>query len=153
MFLGLLTDASTASNHTKCASLSNKKCMTQPTIINLHHNECIQGLHYYPFAVNLDRCVRSCNTLNDLSNKVRAPNETEELNRSIFNMITGINDMKTLTKYTSWEWECKFENVNEKCKYNSYQKWNNDKCFLRAQTTYMSKRLYLESCYIKLQIW
>ena len=27
-------------------------------------------LHNYPFAVELDRCVRTCNTLNDLSNKV-----------------------------------------------------------------------------------
>ena len=28
--------------------------MHQPTIINLHPNEYNQGLHYYPFAVNLD---------------------------------------------------------------------------------------------------
>ena len=28
-----------ASNHTKCVSLSNQKCMTQPTLISLHSNE------------------------------------------------------------------------------------------------------------------
>ena len=28
--------------------------MIQPTLINLHPNEYTQGLHYYPFAVNLD---------------------------------------------------------------------------------------------------
>ena len=44
--------------------------MTQPTLINLHPNEFNQGLRYYPLLVNLDRCVRSCNTLNVLSNKV-----------------------------------------------------------------------------------
>ena len=44
--------------------------MIQPTLINLHPNKHTQGLHYYPFAVNLDRCVQSCNTLNDLSNRV-----------------------------------------------------------------------------------
>ena len=44
--------------------------MIQPTLINLHPNKRTQGLHYYPFAVNSDRCVRSCNTLNDLSNRV-----------------------------------------------------------------------------------
>ena len=27
------------SNHTKCMSLSNQECMTQPTLINLHPNE------------------------------------------------------------------------------------------------------------------
>ena len=46
-------------------SLSNQKCKTQPTMINLHPNEYIQELHYYPFKVNVDICVGSCNTLND----------------------------------------------------------------------------------------
>ena len=45
-----------------------------------------------PFAINLDSCVGSCNTLNDLSNKVCVPNRTEDLNLSISNMITGINE-------------------------------------------------------------
>ena len=61
-------------------SLSNQKCKTQPTMINLHPNEYIQELHYYPFKVNVDICVGSCNTLNDLSNKVCVPNKTEDLN-------------------------------------------------------------------------
>ena len=43
--------------------------------------------------------VCSCNTLNDLSNKVYVPNKTENLNLSVFNMITGINESKTLTKH------------------------------------------------------
>ena len=53
-------------NHTKCISISNQKCMTQPTLINLHSNECSQEFHYYSFAVKSDRYVGSCNTLNDL---------------------------------------------------------------------------------------
>ena len=75
-----------------------QKCMNQPTLIHLHPNEYSQELHYYPFAVKLDRCVGSCNTLNDLSNKVCIPNKTEDLNLSAFYMITGINKSKTLTK-------------------------------------------------------
>ena len=62
MFIGLLTGVVNASNHTKCVSLSNQKCMTQLTLINLHLNEYKQELYYYPFAVNLDRCVAGCNT-------------------------------------------------------------------------------------------
>ena len=49
----------------------------QPTLINLHPNEYIQGLRYYPCAVKLDRCIGSCNTLNDLSDKVYVSNKTE----------------------------------------------------------------------------
>ena len=91
MFIGLLTGTVSASNHTKCVSLSKQKCMTQPTLINLHPNEYSQELHYYPFLVKLHRCVGSCNTLNDLFNKVCVPNKTEDLNLSVFNMITGKN--------------------------------------------------------------
>ena len=65
--------------------------MTHPTLINLHPNEYSQGLRYYPFAVNLDRYVGSFNILYDLSNRVCVLNKTEDLNLSVFNMITGIN--------------------------------------------------------------
>ena len=54
--------------------------MIQPTVINLHPNEQSQQLYYYPLAVKSDRCVGSCNTLNDLSNKVYLPNKTEDSN-------------------------------------------------------------------------
>ena len=91
IFIGLLTGLVNRSNHTKCVLLSNQKCMIQPTLINLHPNEYSQEFHYYLFAVKLDRCVRSCNTLNDLSNKLCIPYKTEELNLSVFNTITDIN--------------------------------------------------------------
>ena len=76
--------------------------MTQPTLINLHPNENSQKFHYYPFAVKFDKCVGNCNTLNDLSNKICVPNKTEDLNLSVFNMITGINESKTLAKHISF---------------------------------------------------
>ena len=115
IFIGLLTDRVSASNHVKCVLLSNQKCMTQPTLINSHPKEYSQEFHYYPFAVKLDRCVGSCNTLNDLSNKICVRNKTEDLNLSVFNMITGINESKTLTKH-----------ISRQC--NSNKWWNNDKC-------------------------
>ena len=71
--------------------------MIQPILINLHSNGYRQEFLYYPFGVKLDRCVGICNTLNDLSNKVCIPNKIEDLNLSVFNMITGINESETLT--------------------------------------------------------
>ena len=90
--------------------------MIQPTLINLHPNEYSQELHYYLFLVNLDRCVGSCNNLNDLSNKVNVPSKTEHLNLSVFNVITGINESKTLTNYISCEYKCKYD--GRKCNSN-----------------------------------
>ena len=111
------------SNHIKCVLLSNQECMIQTTFI-LHPNEYSQEFHDYPFLVKLDRCVRSCNTPNDLSNKVCVPNETVDLNLSVLNMITGINESKTLPKHLLYEFKCKFD--GKKCNLNQW--WNNDKC-------------------------
>ena len=78
IFIGLLTAVLSGSNYTKCGSLSNQKCMPQPIFINVHPNEYSQELHYYPYyPFNFDRYV---------------PNKTEDLNLSMFNMITGINE-------------------------------------------------------------
>ena len=90
----------------------------------MHSNEYSQKFQYYPFTVNLDICLGRCNTVNDLSNKLSAPNKTEDLNLSVFNMIMGINESKTLTRHISCECKCKFD----KRKRNSNQWWSNDKC-------------------------
>ena len=120
----LLASIVSASNPTKFVSLSHQKYEIQPTLINLHPNEYSQELHYYPFTVKLDKCVGSCNTLNDLSYKVCVSNKTEDLNLSVFNMITGINEWKTLTKHISCECKCRYD--GRTC--NSDQWWSNDKC-------------------------
>ena len=54
--------------------------LSQTAVINLYPSEYSQTFIYYPFAVKLDRCVGSCNTLNELPNKVCVPNKTEDLN-------------------------------------------------------------------------
>ena len=45
----------------------------------------------------------------DLSIKVCVPNNTKDLNISIFNMITGVNESKIKKKHISCECECKFD--------------------------------------------
>ena len=67
--------------------------------------------------VNLDRCNGSCNTLDNA-------NKTENVNLNVFNLIARINESKALTKHTSCGFKCEFDSR----KYNSNQKWNNDKC-------------------------
>ena len=118
-----LTSMVSVSNHIKRVPLNNQKRMAQSTFINLHPNECSHELCYYPLAVNLNVCIGSSNTLGNLSSKVCVPNETEDLNLHVFDMITGINESTTSTKHISCKCECKFDSK----KWNSNQKWNNDK--------------------------
>ena len=138
IFIILLTRIFNASNHTKCVSLSNQKCITQPTLINLHPYEYSQVFHCCPFSVKLARCVGSFNTLKDLFDKVCVPNKTEDLNLRLFNIITEINVSKALTKHVSCECNCRFD--GRKC--NSDQWWNKDKCRCECK-----KRLVCEKDY------
>ena len=93
--IGLLNVLVNGSNHTQCISLSNRKCMIQPSLINLHPNEYSHEFRYYPFAVKLDICVASCNTHNNhMSNELFVPNKTEDLTLSVFNVITGVNESR-----------------------------------------------------------
>ena len=56
--------------------------MIQPNLVSLNPNDYSQELSYCLFPVKLDRCVGSCDTLNnkiidliiDLSNKIYLPN-------------------------------------------------------------------------------
>ena len=70
--------------------------------------------------VELAKCVGSCSALNDLSNELCVPNETENLNLSVFNMIAGIIELQRLRKHISGKCTCKFD--GRKC--NSNLKWN-----------------------------
>ena len=62
-------------------------------------------------------------------------------------MITGVNESKTSAKHISCKCKCKFDGR----KFNSNQKWNNDKCRCECKNpkkaSCMPKRLYLKSCY------
>ena len=69
--------------------------------------------------VNRERCAVSCSTL-DIYCCVYVPNDTEDLNLYLVNMITGINKSKTLTKRISCTFECKFYSK----KFNSNQNYN-----------------------------
>ena len=53
MFIGLLTSVVSVSNHTKYTSLTNQKCMAQPTFINLHPDEYSRNIYHANVNVSL----------------------------------------------------------------------------------------------------
>ena len=72
-----------------------------------------------------------CKILNDLFDRIYVPNKTEVLRLNVFNMITAINDSKTLTKHTKCESKWNFDGRRR----NSNQNWNNDKCRCKRENT------------------
>ena len=92
--------------------------------------------------VDLHRCVRSCDTVNDLSNIKHFSNTIKNLNLSVFNMIARTNESQTLVKHISYACKCKFH--GRKC--NSNQKWNNGKCRCRHKNRkehYLCNKYYI----------
>ena len=133
----LLNTIVNASNQTNCVFLSNQKWEIQSTLINLYPNEYNQELHYY--AVKLDKCVGSWNTLNDLRKKVCVPNKTEDLNIYVFNIIRGKNETNIWIKDISYKCKCKSDGR----KFNSNQWWNSDKCRCECQKHHICEKDYI----------
>ena len=65
-------------------------------------------------------------------------NKIEDLNLSVFNIMTGINESKTLIKHISFECKCKFH--GRKC--YSDQWWKNDRCWYECKKGQLCKKNY-----------
>ena len=63
----------------------------------------------------------------------------QDLNIHVFNMITGKNEIKILTRNISCKCKCKFE----KRKFNSDQKWNKDKCWCKCRKNHVCEKDYI----------
>ena len=67
------------------------------------------GKNVIIFGADMVASVHTDNTFNDLSNKVSLPNKTEDSNLSMLNILTGIDESRTLTKHVSCQCKCKFD--------------------------------------------
>ena len=63
----------------KCVSVNNQPRKARPTIVNISSNETL----LYPFTVSVDKCGRSCNTIDDPYPRVCVSNKVENIN--VFN--------------------------------------------------------------------
>ena len=56
-------------------------------------------LNYYPFMISLDKFSGICNSVDDISTKICVSSKTKDINIKVFNMITNINESKTMVKH------------------------------------------------------
>ena len=64
-------------------------------------------------------------------------NETKGVNVKVFNMITRVNETKTLVKPLLCDCKCKFNKTT--C--NSNQKWSNEKCQWELKSIVYAKKI------------
>ena len=74
----------------KYVLLINEPCMVRPTLINPVE------LNNILLNISLDKCNAIFNAVDDLSTKLCLPSKTKDVHLKVFNLITRINEAKTL---------------------------------------------------------
>ena len=79
---------------------------------------------HFPYQIKVDKCVGSCNDVNNLYFKVCTPEIVKNISVNVFDLISRENVFKNVTFHKSCKCDCL---LHEKvC--NNKQKWNKNKC-------------------------
>ena len=75
--------------------------MARPAFIDLNLDGNNKRLRRYTFMISL-YCGGSCDTSDDLSIIIHAPNKMEDVNLNVLNMLRERNESKPLSKHISF---------------------------------------------------
>ena len=107
-------------NSLECISMNNQECRIKPEIINITTNEPL----FYPYSIKINRCKGSCNTINNPYAKICVPDQIQDTNVRVFNLMSRTNE----TRHIKWHKTCKSRCRLDASICNNKQRWNDDKC-------------------------
>ena len=81
-------------NTLECLSLVNRECMPRPKILNV--NEGIGEALLYPYNVLVNKCSRSCNTLDSPMSKICIPEISKNVNMKVYNFLMRLNETRNV---------------------------------------------------------
>ena len=76
-------------------SVVNQKCMPRPKILDV--NEGVGAALLYPYNVQVNKCIGSCNTLVNPMAKLCVPNVIKRVNMQVYNFLMRL--MKLVMDY------------------------------------------------------
>ena len=88
---------------------------------------------FYLFTISL----KICKADDDLFKEVYFLSGTKDVNVKVFNMITKVNQVKTLLKHSSYNFSCTFNSAAS----NSNENWDSDKCQCECKNLECTKKL------------
>ena len=106
-------------NSLVCISMNNQECKIRPEIINLSTN----GPIFYP-SIKINRCKGSCNTINESYAKICVPDQINDTNVKVFNLMSRTNETRHIKRHKTCKCRCRLD--ASIC--NNKQRWNDDKC-------------------------
>ena len=109
-------------NTLECLSLINRECVPRPKILNV--NEGIGEALFYPYNVLVNKCRRSCDTLDNPMSKICVPKIIKNVNMKVYNFLMRLNETRNVLWHESCKCVCRLN--SSVC--NSKQIWNSDTC-------------------------
>ena len=106
----------------ECVSVVNQKCMPRPKILDV--NEGAGEALFYPYNVRVDKCSRSCNTLDNPMAKLCVPGIVKRVNMQVYNFLMRLNETHNVLWHENCKCVCKLN--SSVC--NNKQTWNDDTC-------------------------
>ena len=107
-------------NFLECISINNQECKAIPKIIDLNSNEPV----FYPYSNKVNKCSRSCRSINDPCAKLCVAYIVKNINFKVFNLMSRINE----TRHMIWHETCKCVCRLTSSVCNIRQIWSEDKC-------------------------
>ena len=107
-------------NSLKRVSINNQECKIRREIISLNTNEPL----FYPYSIKKSKCKGICNTINDPYAKMCVPDNINNINVKVFNLMSKTNE----TRHIKWHKTCKCKCSLDASVCNNKQRWNEDKC-------------------------
>ena len=104
----------------KCISMANQECKVRPEIVNVNRNEPM----FYPVSIKTNKCLGSCNNINEPYAKMCLPDVLKNLNVKVFNLMSRTNE----TRHMEWHETCKCKCRLNASVFNNKQRLNDDKC-------------------------
>ena len=78
----------------ECVSVINQESMPRPKILDV--NEGVAKALAYPYNVLVNKCSRSCNTLDNPMTKLCVPNVIKRLNMQVYNFLMRLNETRNV---------------------------------------------------------
>ena len=61
----------------KCVSTNNQECKIRPVTMSINNDEP----SFYPYSVEINKCIGSCNNINDPYAKLCVPDVVKKINK------------------------------------------------------------------------
>ena len=82
----------------QCVSMNNQECKIRTEIINFNSSEP----SLYPYSINVNKCIGSCNKIDDPYARLCVSDVVKDMNIKVFNLMSRTYE----TRHIEWHETC-----------------------------------------------